>query len=362
MEQTKNRHNFLVIFLVALVAVTWTLPKVSFAVEVKPVVLKFAEDEPAGSMYAKTREWWAREIERRTGGRLQVKIYPGGTLANARNAIDAVMTKVADGGTVVSVFHPGKTPLATVSQNPVGSSDLYASYEAMKYLLDNYAPLQKEFAKFNQKAFWAYASGGQKLIATRPIENLSKLKGLKVRATAQMGSLADKLGAIPVFIPMGETYEGLQRGTAEGAMAGLAHMKPLRFYEVCKHLLMLEGIGGSNCGFGTINLDVWKSLPPDIQKTVSEVSNEYYTFAAKAHIEMEQTILNEFKAAGVTVYSLSADDKNKLTAAGEEVTRLWTKDLDGKGLPGSEILDTLLKVTAKYHAEGETKGYPWKRK
>ena len=63
---------------------------IAFASSDKPIVLKFAEDEPAVSMYAKTRVWWANEIEKRTGGRLKIKIYPGGALARAPVMLDAV--------------------------------------------------------------------------------------------------------------------------------------------------------------------------------------------------------------------------------------------------------------------------------
>jgi len=362
MKPLKKRNKFLLVSFVILMTVAWALLNVTFAAEVKPIVLRFAEDEPAPSMFAKTRVWWASEIEKRTGGRLKIEIYPGGTLAKGPAIIESVRTRLADGGTMITVFHPGKTPLATVGQNPVGSSNLYANYMAMQELLLNYAPLQQELAKFHQKALWSYASGTQRLIAKKPLPDLSAIRGLKIRATAQMASLIGKLGGSPVFIPMGETYEGLQRGTVEGAMAGIAHISPLHFHEVCKHLLMLEGSGINNGAFGTINLDAWKGLPEDIQKVVLEVNNEYPTYLAKAHMEFEEKTLEAFKAAGVTIYTMNPDDKKRLTAVGEEVAKEWTKEMDGKGLPATEILNLLLKASAKYLAEVDAKGYPWAKK
>ena len=49
-------------------------------------------------------------------------------------------------------------------------------------------------------------------------------------------------------------------------------------------------------------------------------------------------------------------------AACEDVSRKWAKDLDEKGLPGTEILDHFLKKTAEYEAEVKAKGYPWAKK
>jgi TRAP-type C4-dicarboxylate transport system substrate-binding protein len=325
-------------------------------------VLKFANLEPPHSVFTKMFQWWATEIEKRTGGRLKIEMYSGGTLARPKSVIEAVAIGLADAGEVVTVFNPGKTPLATVGQNPVGGSDIYVNHRAMQDLINNYVPIQEEFKKFNQKALWTQATGSQRLIGIKPIGTLDKLKGMKIRATAQMATLYKKLGAAPVFIPMTETYEGLQRGTAEAASAGLSHMESLRFHEVCKHLLVLEGIGVNNAGFGTINLDTWRKLPPDIRKEVIAVSNEFPAALSNSMIASERRILDAFKTAGVKVHELSAADKEKLKAVGREVAAMWVKTMERKGLPGREILDVLLGAESTYQAEVDARGYPWDKR
>lgn len=343
-----------------------TFDKVAHAGEVKEgapkqIVLKFANLEPPPSLFTKMFQWWASEIEKRTHGRLKIEIYSGGTLARPKSVIEAVAIGLADTGEVVTVFNPGKTPLATVGQNPIGGSDIYVNHRAMQDLIQHYAPIQEEFKKFNQKALWTQATGSQRLIARKPIGTLDTLQGMKIRASAQMATLYEKLGAAPVFMPMTETYEGLQRGTAEAASAGLSHMEPLRFHEVCKHLLMLEGIGVNNAGFGTINLNTWKKLPPDIRKVVMEVSNEFPASLSKNMMESEKKILEAFSSAGVTVYELNAADRNRLKVVGEEVAEMWVKSMETKGLPGGETLKLYLRAESKYQAEVDAKGYPWEK-
>jgi TRAP-type C4-dicarboxylate transport system substrate-binding protein len=328
----------------------------------KQVVLKFANLEPPPSLFTKMFQWWASEIEKRTHGRLKIEIYSGGTLARPKSVIEAVAIGLADTGEVVTVFNPGKTPLATVGQNPIGGSDIYVNHRAMQDLIHGYTPIQEEFRKFNQKALWTQATGSQRLIARKPIETLGTLQGMKIRASAQMATLYEKLGAAPVFIPMTETYEGLQRGTAEAASAGLAHMEPLRFHEVCKHLLMLDGIGVNNAGFGTINLSTWNSLPPYIRKVVMEVSNEFPAALSKNMMEAEKKILEAFRSAGVKVYELSGADRNRLKRVGEEVAAMWAKSMERRGLPGGETLKVFLRAESKYQAEVDAKGYPWEKR
>lgn len=328
----------------------------------KPIVLKFAENEPPQSMFTQTRRWWAEEIERRTGGKVKIKLYPGGTLAKGKVVLDAVATGLADGGTVVAVWVPGKLPLATVSQNPVGSSDLYVNHMAMQDLINNYPPFQEQFARFNQRVLWSYATGTQRLIAVKPARNLGEIRGLKIRATAQNVSFCKKLGAIPVSLPFPEAYEALERHTIEGVLAGLAHIEAFKFYEVAKHLLMLEGNGVSNAGFGTINLKVWNSLSPDVQKVILEVSNEYAILISRKMIENEKKLLEEvFPALGVKIYYLSPEEVARVREVGKAVADEWAREMDVKGLPGSEILEIFLKSEEKYEAEVRAKGYPWEK-
>jgi TRAP-type C4-dicarboxylate transport system substrate-binding protein len=344
-----------------------TLYKVAYAGEEKggapkQVVLKFANLEPPPSLFTKMFQWWASEIEKRTHGGLKIEIYSGGTLARPKSVIEAIAIGLADTGEVVTVFNPGKTPLATVGQNPIGGSDIYVNHRAMQDLIHSYAPIQEEFRKFNQKALWTQATGSQRLIARKPIETLDTLQGMKIRASAQMATLYEKFGAAPVFIPMTETYEGLQRGTADAASAGLSHMEPLRFHEVCKHLLMLDGIGVNNAGFGTINLSTWNMLPPDIRKVVMEVSNEFPAALSKNMMESEKKILEAFRSAGVKVYELSAADRNRVKRVGEEVAALWAKSMEKRGLPGGKTLKVFLRAESKYQAEVDAKGYPWEKR
>jgi TRAP-type C4-dicarboxylate transport system substrate-binding protein len=77
---------------------------------------------------------------------------------------------------------------------------------------------------------------------------------------------------------------------------------------------------------------------------------------------MEKQILEQFKAAGVTIYQMNAEDKKTLMAAGATVSDKWKKDLDAKGLPGTEILDLFLKKLSAFQATVDAEGYPWARK
>ena len=90
-----------------------------------------------------------------------------------------------------------------------------------------------------------------------------------------------------------------------------------------------------------INLDVWKSLPADIQvvmeDVVSELSDLYTLWLIRDEVKFEKI----FKDAGIKFYELSAADteawRAKIVREGYET---YVKRVEGMGYPNArEIMD-----------------------
>ena len=63
---------------------------------------------------------WAKEIEKRTNGRVQITMFPGGTLTPADKCYDGVVKGISDIGFSVLAYTRGKFPLTEVSDLPLG--------------------------------------------------------------------------------------------------------------------------------------------------------------------------------------------------------------------------------------------------
>ena len=63
---------------------------------------------------------WAKEIEKRTDGRVQITVFPGGTLTPADKCYDGVVKGISDIGFSVLAYTRGKFPLTEVSDLPLG--------------------------------------------------------------------------------------------------------------------------------------------------------------------------------------------------------------------------------------------------
>jgi TRAP-type C4-dicarboxylate transport system substrate-binding protein len=99
------------------------------------------------------------------------------------------------------------------------------------------------------------------------------LKGIKIATTPGEAPIIKAFGGVPVMMSPFEMYEALDRGLAKGAGC-TADDTPFRFsfIEVNKYFIS-PGFGGPDYAWA-FNLDVWKSIPKDLQNLFLESAIE----------------------------------------------------------------------------------------
>ena len=76
--------------------------------------------------------------------------------------------------------------------------------------------------------------------ATGALQTLADLKGLRLRAPAELLPVLRHFGADPVDMPMGEVYSALAKGVLDGVVAPKDTLKSLHFAEVAHYFNTLE--------------------------------------------------------------------------------------------------------------------------
>ncbi len=123
----------------------------SLAQTAKPIELKFAYYLPTiHKVHTDIVVPFARDLEKRTNGRIKVTVYPGEALAKAKDNYDTAVLGMTDIALFVHGFMPGRFPLTDVIQLPlqitsarIGSLvlwDLYDKY--LKKVLETFAGKQ----------------------------------------------------------------------------------------------------------------------------------------------------------------------------------------------------------------------------
>src|SRR5690606_40190477 len=107
------------------------------------------------------------------------------------------------------------------------------------------------------------------------------LQGKKIRATGSYMNLLTNVGAIPVNLGYGEAYQALDRGTVDGVAGYTYAIKAYKLHEVGSNVAEVNMGLVSTWGAG-INLDLWNSMPEDLRKVITEVSDEFIDRMAEA--------------------------------------------------------------------------------
>ena len=148
------------------------------------IELSFSTHDPAQSPKTLYHEEWAKKINEVTDGRVKITVYPGATLADPTDVLDAIRTGAADMGWVFTSFYPDQFPLMDIVSLPM--LGINSASQATNILIDLYEysdALKEELSDF--KMLMVHTNNPN-FIATskKPVYTLEDMKGLKLRATA----------------------------------------------------------------------------------------------------------------------------------------------------------------------------------
>lgn len=255
----------------------------------QPIIIKVAHIYPPESLYSKTTERLAKNIEAHTNGRVKFQIYGSASLGDWREVIEALQI-----GTNNSVIES------------VGTLDRYdplPGIEAFPYMLRDvdhfnklwFGPIGKDLhedimKKTKFRTIGAIYRGSRNLSCNRAVNTVEDLKGLKLRVPPlKMYRLTwEYLGASPVPMAFTEVFTALQQGTIDGQENPLNIIHDFKFNEVCKYLVMTKHVQGA---MTYIFYDPWfQKLPKDVQEIVTRDIEEACQWGNTAQLKIEDEL------------------------------------------------------------------------
>jgi len=148
----------------------------------------------------------------------------------------------------------------------------------------------------------------------KPIYKVSDFKGLKLGMVSKLWTgLYDRLGISGVSITGAEQYTALQRGTIDGIIYPTYTVETYKFHEVIKYITYPPIINPVDCATW-INVDVWKSLTPELRKTIEEVSHEAELRAIEGSKKLTARCQEFASTHGVTNIKMKKADYEELFA------------------------------------------------
>lgn len=306
----------------------------SFAHAADAIKIKFASYFPPMHAHSIIMDEYVKALNKELAGKAEITYHTGGTLLSAPKMAAGLLSGIAD----IGLSHVGYTrdrfPVSEIFGLPIAcpspwiglhvANDFFAKFKIKEW--DDYHPLM-------------FTTSATTIIHTtkKPVNKLEDLKGLKIRATGRLADLTTALGATPVPIGMPDMYESLRKGVVDGTMSNMETLKGWKTGEVIKYATTTWKVGSCDTFYVVMSKKKWDSLPPDVQKVFSAVTEEYKEKWAKLWNDIDIEGLDFFKKQGGQVIELSDAELARWAKAAEPVFADFKKDMTGKGYTPAEI-------------------------
>ncbi len=240
-------------------------------------------------------------VEKKSDGKLTIKIYPDSQLGDDREMI----SQVKEGTLDFVLAETGRLGLwikeAEIFQLPY----VFDNYNHLKNSLFNTTEGKSLLDKFEKENNWkiltnAY-NGSRQTSSNKPIKNIQDMKGMKLRVPNAQANLdyAKYAGASPTPMAFTEVYLALQTNAVDGQENPLSAIKSSKFYEVQKYIAMTNHI--INDQNYIVSGSTWEKLPKELQHILAtgvEKAGETHT---KMFLTDETNLISYFKEKGVTI-------------------------------------------------------------
>ena len=318
----------------------------------KPVIIRLVVPAAAGDPLTEKDEELARRFNSRVNGEYKIQVFPGESLAKIPEYFDAVRVGAIEMADAAWGVYAGLDPRLSLIETPFLFNNIEAGTAAAKRLLPLHDIVLQE--RFNAKALGLMHLSGMEILSSRPVRGLEDWKGMMVGAISPtMAIMTKELGGSPVTVMWTDLYTSLQKGIIDGTVNGTHGSIENGLTDVCTDVSYFFGASGWN-GY-TINLDLWKRMPADVQQILLEEADRAVDWIHKKFAQWEVEDLETFKKRGLNIHIVSNSEREKWR---EKLRSYQEKQLSSMGKFGIEVKEIVDDVNKEnpYHVktiEGE---------
>lgn len=273
--------------------------------------IKMGLQNPKGHPAVMGAERFAEIVAAKSGGKLKVNLFPGGTLGSDVQTVSAVQ-----GGTVeMTVLNSGILAAQVKEFAIYDFPFLFATPQEADAVVDG--PFGKGLhAKLADRGIvgLGYWELGFRNITNgrRPINKVEDLAGLKLRVIPNPINIdwVKALDANPTPLAFTELYAALETKAVDGQENPLSVILANKFAEVQKHLALTNH--QYNPQSVIVSKKFWDTLSAAEKQILQDASNEAGKYQRQVSRELAASQLAELKKAGMQVTELPAAEQAKL--------------------------------------------------
>jgi tripartite ATP-independent transporter DctP family solute receptor len=302
--------------------------------------IKFATQNPKGHPIVMGLEKFAEVVTAKSGGKIKVNLFPGGTLGSDQANVSALQ-----GGTLEMVSMNSGILASQVKEFAVYDLPfMFANSKEADAVVDG-AFGKKMHAKLEEKGLvgLAYYELGFRNITNskRPITKVEDIAGLKLRVIPNPINVdwVKALDANPTPLPFPEVYAALEQKAIDGQENPVTVINANKLYEVQKYITLTNH--QYNPQSVLISKKFWDSLSAAEKKIIEEAAHESAKYQREQARGQVAAALDNMKKNGMQVSELSAADQAKFVEKMKPVIGKHAANV------GADTINDLLAELAK---------------
>jgi TRAP-type C4-dicarboxylate transport system substrate-binding protein len=267
---------------------------------------------------------FAAAVEKDSGGRIKVEVYPGSQLGSIPRQIEGTQFGAIQCEIVPPEFMVGLDERFEMMAAPglVDSQQHGQRVAADPAVLKLMLSLGADKGLHGAGLFMAETSV---VVTKNPIRHLADFKGKKIRIFAsQFQSVAfERLGVTPVAMTLGDVLPAIQQGAIDGAVTGMGPVAHMHFIDAAKSVTLTNQ--PAIFIIVEINRKWYESLPQDLQQIVDKDAAAQSVAINAVAIDIRKNSEASYTSSGGELIKLPADEQatllKTLTGVGEEVSQ-----------------------------------------
>lgn len=316
------------------------------APETDKFVLKIGTMAPAGTPWSALMDKFKKRVELQSGGRISVKVYLGGKAGDeiemvkktGRGHLQAVAASTGALASLVPELHAIEIPF------------LFRSFGEADYILDQVltTPMEKHF-RDRGLIFGFWSENGFRHFGTNfgPVRTPADLAGKKMRSQENPVHLEmwNVFKAAAQAIPTTEVLTALQTGAVDGFDQGLLFAIAANWHKSVKYVTLSAHI--YQPAAVVYNKDWFDTLPPDLQKVLSEEGRALTDTGRQLIRKMNPDLITLIEKQGIQIVKLDGAQRSAFEAASAPVREWYRKSQGPASVAILQAIETGLKSFRK---------------
>jgi TRAP-type C4-dicarboxylate transport system substrate-binding protein len=322
------------------------------------LVLEVGMPQSVEQSWAGTGKPWTEAVTRRTEGEVVFDTHFGGKLYSMMKMVEGT----GSGGVQVGAPFTGYFPPLFPVEALLGTLN-YPAFTApdptriaiTRILFTEIPAFNDAYKKNNIKKIFTISVPNVGIQSRVPISNIGDFKGLKIRTLGKyMEKSIRAVGAIPINMGYDGTIEAIAKKTLDATIINFSKARDTSLHKVAPHLVWL---GDKNMPAHVIpyayvmNLDAWNKLPQRIKRIMLEEGKKVEMAYAVQSMNEQMAATKQMEKEGGTIHRLSEQDMKEWETRCGDLGLEAAKELDDKGLPGTQTITLIRKLAKLSQAE-----------